>query len=174
MHFVGLLILVILACLFLTGTQGCQRKRPIGAMCYVVVPTPPTAEYTCSVCGQKTLYDKDEAAWVVQSIESCRKEFELLVGECPLKLTLDESSLCANCSPKATQHQLTLTVTYPDGTVHTAAPIQLDDIRLLQDYFRGRLSTTNATNPAFLQNQTLRLQRLLGEQLPDPNSIKPD
>ncbi len=170
MHFVGLLVLVILACLFFSSIQGCGPGGwPVGAMCYSVVPVPPTAEYTCSACGQKTLYDKDEAAWVVEDMATYRREFDLLVQVSPIQMKLDESSFCAKCSPNATEHQLVLTVTHEDGTTNTTKPVSIHDLIILKEYFQGRLvDYTPYKTDSLIQQSILRIKQLLGREIPVP------
>lgn len=166
MQFVGLFVLIILACLFLNSFQGCSRDWPNGAMCYARGPVSLTAEYTCPVCGQKTLYDKYETARVVQSIEACRREFDLLVQVSPLKMKLDESSFCAKCSPNATEHLLGLIVFYEDGTFNRIAPIYTDDLTLLRDYFEGRLTKLNSgKTPEMIRCEKDRVDVLLGREV---------
>lgn len=168
MHFIGLLILVILACLFLGSMKGCDRQ-PVGAMCYKVAAPQTTSEYTCPVCGQKTLYDKENTAWIVQSIETSRREFDLLVQVSPLKMKLDESNLCAKCSPNATEHQLVLTITYEDGTTRSITTGNDDNLRILRDYFQGRLTDSSpGKSPELVRWEIKRARELLGRDVPVP------
>jgi hypothetical protein len=169
MQFVGLFVLIVLACLFLNSIQGCNRGRGLETTCYVISRPQTTAEYVCPICGQKTLYDNDDAAWVVQSMETCRREYDLLVQISPLKMKLDESSFCAKCSPNANEHQLALTVTHEDGTNQTTSPVSWNDLRILRDYFQGRLtSSAPGKTPAMVREETIRVKYILGREVPVP------
>lgn len=135
----------------------------IGAMCYVPRPVLDRAEYICPKCGGKTLYSQNNASFVEWDIESCRREFKRLKSETKLAFTLDESSYCAHCSPKAGEHQLVLTVKYPDGLSHSSAPISANDLRILRYFLKGELSyktSNDGTSP--LKNELPRLRQLLG------------
>jgi hypothetical protein len=168
MQFVGLFVLIILAGLFLNSIQGCSRE-PLDTTCYMTGMRLTTAEYICPVCGYKTLYDKDRTAWVVKEIVGYRRGFDQLNRVSPLKMTLDESSLCAQCSPNATEHQVGLTVTHGDGTSQTTSPVSWNDLSILREYFEGHLTdyTPNMT-PGMIRENTFRIGQLLGRDIPSP------
>lgn len=145
-----------------------QQKAPkptMGAMCYDVAGPPPTAEYVCPVCGHKTLYSKDDTAFVTWELDACRREFEQMTKTGDLKMALDESSFCAQCSPNATRHELVLNIAYSDGTTHSAGGIHQSDLRMLTYFFKGSLSfkgLQDGSEP--LKNHIPRLRDLLGAE----------
>lgn len=142
-----------------------QQKAPkptMGAMCYDMAGPPPTADYVCPVCGQKTVYSTD-TSFIAWELDGCRREFEQMTKIGDLKMALDESSFCAQCSLNATRHELVLNITYSDGTTHSAGGIHRSDLRMLTYFFKGSLSfkgLQDGTKP--LKDQIPRLRELLG------------
>ncbi|NLH16441.1 MAG: hypothetical protein GX455_07680 [Phycisphaerae bacterium] len=137
-------------------------KPTMGAMCYDMAGPPPTADYVCPACGQKTVYSKD-TSFVTWELGSCRREFEQMTKTDNLKMVLDESSFCSNCSPNADKHELVLKITYSDGTTHSAGGIHQSDLRMLTYFFKGSLSfkgLQDGTEP--LKDHLPRLRELLG------------
>ncbi len=150
-----------------------KKKAPkptIAAMCYTIAVPPLTAEYVCPECGQKTLYANDEARFVEQELESCRREFDQVVQSTNLKMGLDESSFCEKCSPNATQHQMILTLSYADGSTHSVSLRSGLDLRILRDFFRGQDAFEgDLPRDRFpLKDRIPRLRELLG--VDDPAS----
>lgn len=135
----------------------------MGAMCYEMAAPPDRAEYVCPKCGEKTLYAADHAQFVTWELEACRREFDGLHRASDLALALDESSLCAHCSPAATEHHLALVVRYADGSSRTTAPVSHDDLRILRAFLKGELVyTTSNDGSAPLKDELPRLRTLLG------------
>lgn len=134
----------------------------MGAMCYDMAAPPERADYVCPRCGEKTLYARNDAAFVAWELDACRREFEILRKESDLALALDESSYCAHCSPSARLHRLALVVTYADGSSHTNAPVSCEDLRILRGFMKGRRdyeTFNDGTRP--LKEVMLRLRELL-------------
>jgi hypothetical protein len=146
-----------------------QQKAPkptMGAMCYDMAGPPPTADYVCPVCGQKTVYSKD-TSFVTWELGACRREFEPMIKTGDLNMVLDESSFCSNCSPNADKHELVLKITYSDGTTHSAGGINQTDLRMITYFLKGSLSfkgLQDGTEP--LKDQIPRLRELLGIEDP--------
>ncbi|NLH16440.1 MAG: hypothetical protein GX455_07675 [Phycisphaerae bacterium] len=204
MYYVGLLVLIVLACLISFSVQGCrnsklgggsssqmifkiqevdslskekieqalqnlqQQKAPkamTGAMCYIPAPIPLKVEYLCPTCGQKTLYTQGDALaqFVNWELGACRRELDRLDNRGGLKITLEESSFCAKCSPNAGKHELVLKITYPDGSIHSTGGIQLTDLRMLNRFLGGYLSF-DESEP--LKDHISRLRDLLGIENP--------
>ncbi len=138
-------------------------KPQMGAMCYEMALPPERAEYVCPKCGEKTLYTKDEAAFVDWELPACRRQFGMIQNSTPLSLSLDESSFCEHCSPGAKRPQLVLKIVYSDGSVQETSPMTLDDLYLLKGFLGGELSYENfyeGREP--LKDQIPRLRQLLG------------
>ena len=142
-----------------------SRKAPqpkMGACCYSMSTPPKYAEYICPACGEKTLYTDDHAEFVVAGLESCRREFVTLKKVSEFTTSLDESTYCGKCSPDASTFQLSLTLTYKDGTSVKTAPVADDDLRLLNGFFQGKSSyktSTDGSRP--LKKELARLTELL-------------
>ena len=141
-----------------------SRKSPqpkMGACCYSMSEPPKYAEYICPGCGEKTLYIRDHAMFIAWELESCRREFNFLKASTDISLKLDESSYCGKCSPDATTFQLTLTVTYGDETAVTSAPISENDLRILGEFFKGKLSYKTFTDGSRPLKDVLHILREL-------------
>ena len=144
-------------------------KEPVakmGAMCYSMAAPPDRAEYVCPVCGEKTLYTSAQAEFVAWYLPACRREFATIKKSTKLLLSLDESSYCKHCKPDAKKNELKLSVTYDDGKVYTISPVTEYDLRILMDFFKGKLSyeTFNAGSRP-LKESIHRLRELLGLEL---------
>jgi DnaK suppressor protein len=146
----------------------------MGAMCYSMSAPPEVAEYVCPVCGEKTYYSRDHAMFIDWEIDECRREFQNLQ-----KLTdicsLDESSFCASCYPDATEYSLKLTVSYPDGSSVVSSILDSDELRILCDFFQGKLSYTTSTDdsrPLKSELRTLRNLLLYGTGSDKDKSIE--
>jgi hypothetical protein len=138
-------------------------KQTMGAMCYMVAGPPSTAEYVCPVCGHKTLYSKGDTAFVTWELGACRREFDQALKVSDLKMSLDESSFCAQCSPNADKHELVLNIAYSDGSTHSAGGIRQTDLRMLYYFLKGSLSFKGLQDGTELLKEHLpRLSELLG------------
>ncbi len=142
-----------------------KTKAPeakMGAMCYSPVPASLNPmQYICPLCGEKTLHPANVATVWLSELESCRRLFK----ELPKResMSLDESSFCKKCQPKAKEPALNLIVRYDDRTTNTVSAITSDDLRLLKDFLKGELSyTTFNEGKQPLKNELPRLRKLLG------------
>ncbi|MGD9126609.1 MAG: hypothetical protein PVH19_04450 [Planctomycetia bacterium] len=163
-------------------------KPKMGAMCYDVAMPPNRGEYVCPVCGEKTLYatknEKDPdskdgtlsvdwpAIKILQwDLKACRREMEAIHKDSKLALTLDESSFCKKCQPKAKKQELQLKVTYDDGKTYTVSSINHSDLLLLRDFLKGQLSFATENDGTYPIRQNLkRLRELL--VMPPPKETK--
>ena len=138
-------------------------KPTMGAMCYSMAGPPRSVEYICPKCGEKTLYTNNQVLFIAYDLDSCRREFQFIQKSTDLLIKLDESSYCAHCSPDATEHSISLSITYNDGTIHKTPSIALKDLELLKAFLKGELAYetfNDGTEP--LRNQLPRLEELLG------------
>ena len=165
-------------------------KPKMGAMCYKVAAPPNRAEYVCPVCGERTLYaidpkkadspndavsaDRAQVKTLGWELPACRREMEALKKNSKLKLSLDESSFCKKCQPKAKERGLKLTVTYDDGKKHTVSPVGYYDILLLRDFLKGQLSCEAERQASYpIRKKMARLRELLGLTPPKKPEIEP-
>lgn len=148
----------------LANVKKAEAPKPkMGAMCYDMAVSPYRAEYVCPTCGEKTLYPPGTAVFQEGELDHCRRNFELLKKVAPLEVTLDESSLCRKCRPKAEHQALVLTVRFKDGAAHTTSPVYAFDLQLLCDFFNETLSTaTSNGGEEPLKDHLLRIHELLG------------
>ena len=155
-------------------------KSKMGAMCYSTAPPPARAEYVCPKCGEKTLYaakdwedadkpsDRELDEWskvrfIQWDLPACRRELEAIKKASKLSVTLDESSFCKKCQPKAKKHDLTLTITYKDGKKHIVPSVEHSDMLLLRDFLKGQLTyETFNESTVPLKDSLPRLRKLLG------------
>jgi hypothetical protein len=135
-------------------------------MCYEVAVAPDRADYVCPTCGEKTLYTDDQTELIQSDLQACRRELEAIQGLTDVSLFLDESSFCKKCRPDAKKRELKLKITYEDGKTHTTSPVDLSDMILLRDFFKGQLSyETWNDGTAPLKENLDRLRELLGVEL---------
>lgn len=142
-----------------------------GAMCYEMAMPPDRAEYTCPICGNKTLYasSPEERYPVPRFLEwdlpACRR----LAGQIQtIPVTLDERSFCKQCTPEAETRQLCLVIDYGNGTRHIVKGVTKDDLQLLLEFSQG--SAVHNTGPGGerpLKEYIKRLEELLGVKLND-------
>ena len=85
-------------------------------MCYKVAGPPDRLDFTCPVCGEKTLYAMEEnngtrkldnslSRLIQYDIQTCRRLVKEITG---VKLTLDESQFCGHCNPVISDPKLIL------------------------------------------------------------------
>lgn len=133
----------------------------MGAMCYMTafVVTPDQMEYVCPHCGEKTIHGKEVAARWTEELESCRR----LVREIPKvgMFTLDESSFCRRCVPKAGTAELVLVVHFDDHSSLRVAGVGSSDLGLLRVFF---LTKRTEEEERALHENIVRLRELLGEK----------
>jgi len=138
-------------------------KPKMGAMCYDIAAPPQRAEYVCPDCGEKTLYTDEVAFFLGWELESCRRDFDKANWAGNLQMKLDESSFCQHCRPEAKVHQLALIITYSDGTTHTTAPVQEEDLRILRNFLEGQVMYETFNGGTWpLKEKLPRLRELLG------------
>jgi hypothetical protein len=142
-----------------------KRKKPLSAMCYDMAAPPDRIEYVCPKCGEKTLYSESMNGYTtLNGLEILRKEFSTLTAlKTDCTLTLDETSLCAHCTPDTTTHTISLIVKYSDKKIHTATSVDINDVYLLKTYFNHDDSYTSTDGSVhLLKDEIFRLKDLLG------------
>ncbi|MBU0487794.1 MAG: hypothetical protein KKA07_18440 [Bacteroidetes bacterium] len=139
-----------------------------GAMCYSMAMPPETGAYVCPVCGEKTLYNRDNyESWfrieelLSGDIAACRSQVKYIKG---INIALDESQFCKKCSPDVKNPQLCLLVNI-DQTSDTTkvCGIGYSDVQILGEFLNGSLvhhGERDSREP--LADRITRIQQLLG------------
>jgi hypothetical protein len=111
--------------------------RPMVASCYAVATPPNRAEYTCAVCGEKTIYARDLIRLVEHDLVECRRLVPAIEG---VSVRLDESQLCARCSPAVEQPRLAIEVLLAgEERPHRAEGVTPDDLRMIAELLSGKI-----------------------------------
>ncbi len=138
----------------------------MGAMCYDMGPPPNRAEYVCPTCGEKTLYTQQQAYRVSWEVESCRRLLKEIPGGA---VTLDESAWCRKCQPDVKEPALALRLRFDDGTTRTVEQVNPEQLRLLRDFFAGKLAVKGVEDMETpLKEKLGELEKLLGEKANPP------
>lgn len=137
------------------------EERP-QAMCYRQAAPPETAEYVCPKCSARTLWTKDRGTG--RLIQRLLPQLRAKLPIAGLKLSLDETQLCRQCTPKAPVAPVViLVVEHADGTVHRAEGVGPEDLDLLREFQEGKLVHEGARDErTALKEHLPRLQYLLG------------
>jgi predicted RNA-binding Zn-ribbon protein involved in translation (DUF1610 family) len=164
----------IIARLKLLATSEPPKDLSLGAMCYEMIALPRRAEYTCPVCGEKTLYalpenktnDWDNQLYKVigsvnTEIPTCRQIIRSIKD---LRLQLDETQFCRHCSSDVKDPVLVLKVWYDDPkNAYIVTDITHDDCRMLQEFIEGKKKHEFGNGQEMtLKDQLKRLEVLLG------------
>jgi hypothetical protein len=140
-----------------------EKAEPaMSAMCYDMAVEPLHREYTCPTCGEKTLFAEGAPGVDEMELTTLRR----LLRQMPQRkrLTLDESSLCRKCRPKAEKRELVLSLRYDDGKTESVHGVTSGDLALLAAVLEGR---TPADAAEVKQSSLGNLVRL-GELAPPP------
>jgi hypothetical protein len=136
-------------------------------MCYDMAGPPQRAEYVCPTCGERTVYEKNQAQLVEWELPSCRREFKKLRETAGEAVILDEGSFCRACSPEVEEGKLVLTLLFQDGQTKSVEQITAEDIRLLDEFLSGKrmhVEWNDGETP--LKQYLPRLQKILGVSIP--------
>ncbi len=136
----------------------------MGAMCYDIASPPELAEYTCPVCGEKTLYDISQSSFITRELEGCRRMAESINEYTDFEITLDEGLFCDFCSADAEGENptLILRVIHANG-FQVLNEVSVTDLRMLDSFLQGNLSYWTDTEARYpLKEYTVRMRDLLG------------
>jgi hypothetical protein len=151
-----------------------------GAMCYEMAAPPDRYDYTCPLCGEKTLYaandipetDRERIVGsyiytITLELEPCRRLVGLIRG---LDIVLDESEFCAFCYPGAEKvkiPRICIIINYPDQKEpRRICDISSDDLILLKEFMDGsKIHRYSNDWEIPLKNEIKRLEELLGIRL---------
>ncbi|MFA6619450.1 MAG: hypothetical protein WCT23_10340, partial [Candidatus Neomarinimicrobiota bacterium] len=110
-----------------------------GAMCYRVAGPPSVAEYTCPVCGEKTVYDDDHTGFIEFRLETARRLAESINTSTEFDVVLDESLYCSFCSEASSEDAcLMLRVQSAQGK-EVSSVASVTDLRMLDSFLKGQL-----------------------------------
>jgi hypothetical protein len=116
------------------------KNLKMGAMCYELAGPPDRIDYVCPVCGEKTLYARDDRNrgslnfFLSYQLQGCREMGKKLKD---LNIVLDEHEFCRKCSPATKTPVLILKVTYPGEKTHVVRDVHEDDLELLAEFMNN-------------------------------------
>ncbi len=141
-----------------------------GAMCYAAGPPRGASDYVCPVCGEKTLYDLEDAARVLWELDNCRRAADIANDYLPL--TLDESRLWRAWSPEAEEPTLVLRIEYEGREPHVVEGVSALDMKLIQAFVTGadRIDLGMGGEQP-LKSYVERLEELLGVPMGEPAAV---
>lgn len=139
-------------------------EQMMGAMCYEMMAAPEVSEYICPVCGEKTIYNYSQSAFIEWELEGCRRMAESINANTDFEIILDEALFCDFCSPDAGEEEpeMLLRVTYEDGT-EVVNRIYVTDLRKLDSFLQGNLYYFDSVDSQIpLMESAARIRELLG------------
>ncbi len=146
----------------LTRLEMEEPPEPLpGAMCYKVAGPPSVAEYTCPVCGEKTVYTDELTGFIENRLESARRLAAAVDSCTSFSVMLDETALCSNCSGDSSGTP-GLFLVVADSL---RSPVSETDLRMLYGFVQGNLYWSTETDDRLpLKDHVHRLAELLGLQ----------
>ncbi len=139
-------------------------EQVMGAMCYEPMVMPEVAEYICPVCGEKTVYNYSQAAFINWELAGCRRTADSINTHTDFEVVLDERQFCDFCSPDSSSDEpsLLLRVIYSDST-EVVNIVDIADLLMLNSFLQGRLYYTTSNDAQMpLQSYSGRMRELLG------------
>ncbi len=139
-------------------------EQMMGAMCYEMMAAPEVSEYICPVCGDKTIYNYSQSAFIEWELEGCRRMAESINANTDFEIVLDEALFCDFCSPDAGEDEpeMLLRVTYEDGK-EVVNRIYVTDLRKLDSFLQGNLYYFDSVDSQIpLMDSAVRIRELLG------------
>lgn len=134
-----------------------------GAMCYEAMAYPRVAEYICPVCGEKTIYNDSEAAFIEWELQGCRRMVESLNEYTEFDISLDETRFCDFCSDSSDEEPALILRVASTDTTETVNSISIHDLRILDSFLQGNLYYLTGNESQFpLQDCSDRIRELLG------------
>ena len=144
-----------------------EREEPpepvFGAMCYDMMGPPAVAEYICPVCGEKTLYNDFQTAFIEWELQGARRLAESLDASTEFQIILDETLFCDYCSEDSEEETSLILRVLPEQGEEVVNRVSLTDLRKLDSFLQGRLYwLTDNDSQEPLQDYVERLRHLLG------------
>ncbi|MCK5115598.1 MAG: hypothetical protein KAR44_03300 [Candidatus Aegiribacteria sp.] len=140
-----------------------QPEIVFGAMCYDMMAAPAVAEYICPVCGEKTLYDNFQTAFIEWELQGARRLAESLDASTEFQITLDETLFCDYCSEDSEEEPSLILHVLPEQGEEVVNRVSLTDLRKLDFFLQGQLYwVTENDSQEPLQGYVDRLRLLLG------------
>lgn len=136
-----------------------ESEPAMSAMCYEMAAPPERIEYTCPVCGERTLYPFLSGVIDADELSTCRR----LMQELPARVlaSLDESAFCKKCHPDAATPELVLVARYQDGQSESTAGVRATDLELLTAIVAGQITADAPEVKASLLGNLKRLKELV-------------
>lgn len=141
------------------------KSLKMGAMCYSPTKLPPTVDYVCPACGEKTIYSLRQEYFVIKNLPHSRSIAKALNS---YGILLDESAFCVKCRKDSKEEPvLTLIVKYTDqpepritkGITHT-------DLIVLHEFLNNKkIHVAENDREMPLKDYADRLSYLLGVEI---------
>lgn len=132
-----------------------QRDLNPGAMCYKVAFDRTTETFICSKCKKGTVYNAKEYNRIIEAkriLESIKN----------IKIIVDDSGFCSNCSKGNVIYKFKLTIQYPDRTEPVYSEIHLNEVSLLKQFLEGKLVFRSENdNEEEMKNYLEKLKKIL-------------
>lgn len=141
------------------------QSLKVGAMCYAPSRLPPTIDYICPVCGEKTIYTLRQDYNIIKNLPQSRSIAKALNS---YGISIDESSFCAKCRKDNTENPaINLIIKYTDQPESRIIKgISYNDLVILQEFLNEKKIHKGANDREEpLKKYTDRLSYLLGIEL---------
>jgi predicted RNA-binding Zn-ribbon protein involved in translation (DUF1610 family) len=145
------------------------KNLSFGAECYEKVFREYNVyEYSCPVCGEKTVYKNDQnnnnydlMETLDLNLNRCRIEIEKVKG---INIKLDEKEFCEHCSPKLSNPKMYLLINIAGQKDTTKiSNFYYWDIRLIQEFLDDKLiHKDDQDSESPLKDNIIRIKELLG------------
>ncbi|MEA3266268.1 MAG: hypothetical protein U9P42_04925 [Candidatus Fermentibacteria bacterium] len=139
-------------------------EQTMGAMCYEAMAAPEVAEYICPVCGEKTMYNYSQSAFINWELEGCRRMVESINSNTDFNIALDERLFCDFCSPDAGEEEPVIRLqVFLENGIEITNTVSVNDLRMLDSFLQGHLYYTTSNDAQLpLKNHAARMRELLG------------
>lgn len=132
-----------------------QKELSPGAMCYKVAFDRTTETFICSKCKKGTVYSASEYGKIMEA----KRILENIKN---VKIIVDDSGFCNNCSKGKMIGKFKLTIQYPDRSVPVYSEIYLNEVSLLKQFLEGKLVFKSENdNEEEMKNYLEKLRKIL-------------
>ncbi len=141
-----------------------EPPEPVfGAMCYEMMAPPTVAEYNCPVCGEKTLYEGYQTAFIEWDLQCARRIADSIDASTEFQVILDEIQFCDYCYADFEAEPSLLLHVIPEEGEEVVNSVSLTELRKLDSFLQGHLYwVTDNDSHEPLQESADRIRELLG------------
>lgn len=117
-----------------------EAPAPVfGAMCYGPMAMPQVADYICPLCGEKTIYETNQAPFILWELPAARRLAESINQSTEFSVVLDETQFCSFCSTEDAEYPALFLRVNTDQNTETVNRVTVDDLRKLDSFLQGNL-----------------------------------